>query len=134
VTVFLQWLAPNYYFYNNGNMKTKDAVPMLAALAQDTRLAIFRLLVEAGREGMSAGVIAEKLKLPAATLSFHIAQLTRAKLVVARPESRFIYYAANYKTMDSLIAFLTDNCCQGDEVCLPKTTAISTSKKSRKAA
>jgi ArsR family transcriptional regulator, arsenate/arsenite/antimonite-responsive transcriptional repressor len=104
-------------------MKTKDAVPMLAALAQDTRLAIFRLLVEAGREGMSAGVIAEKLKLPAATLSFHIAQLTRTKLVVARPESRFIYYVANYKTMDGLIAFLTDNCCQGDEVCLPKSAA-----------
>jgi ArsR family transcriptional regulator len=111
-------------------MKTKDAVPMLAALAQDTRLAIFRLLVETGREGMSAGAIAEKLKLPAATLSFHIAQLVRAKLVLSRPESRFIYYAANYATMDGLIAFLTDNCCQGNEVCLPKTSAASCTPKS----
>lgn len=107
---------------------------MLAALAQDTRLAIFRLLVETGRDGMSAGTIAEKLKLPAATLSFHIAQLARAKLVVARPESRFIYYAANYSLMDGLVAFLTDNCCQGDEVCLPKTAAISSGRKPRKAA
>ncbi len=104
---------------------------MLAALAQDTRLAIFRLLIEAGRDGMSAGAIAEKLKLPAATLSFHVAQLARAKLVVARPESRFIYYAANYTTMDSLVAFLTDNCCQGNEVCLPKTAASSSSTRRR---
>ena len=115
-------------------MKTKDAVPMLAALAQETRLSIFRLLVEAGREGMSAGAIAEKLKLPAATLSFHIAQLTRAKLVIARPESRFIYYAANYGSMDGLITFLSDNCCQGTEVCLPKTATASAARKMRKAA
>ena len=106
---------------------------MLAALAQDSRLAIFRLLVETGREGMSAGAIAEKLKLPAATLSFHIAQLVRARLVISRPESRFIYYAASYATMDGLIAFLTDNCCQGDEACLPKTSAAScTPKRTRK--
>ena len=115
-------------------MKTKDAVPMLAALAQPTRLSIFRLLVEAGREGMSAGAIAEKLKLPAATLSFHIAQLARAKLVVARPESRFIYYAANYGAMDGLIAFLTDNCCLGDEACLPRAAASTTRRCGCKAA
>lgn len=107
---------------------------MLAALAQDTRLAIFRLLVEVGREGMSAGAIADKLKLPAATLSFHVAQLARAKLVVARPESRFIYYAANYGQMDGLIAFLTDNCCQGDEACLPKSAASATARRSCKTA
>ena len=107
---------------------------MLAALAQATRLSIFRLLVEAGREGMSAGAIAEKLKLPAATFSFHVAQLTRAKLVVARPQSRFIYYVANYGSMDSLIAFLTDNCCQGSESCLPKTAAASCSRRNSKAA
>lgn len=107
---------------------------MLVALAQPTRLSIFRLLVEAGREGLSAGVIAEKLKIPAATLSFHVAQLTRAKLVVAHPESRFIYYAANYGSMDSLIAFLTENCCQGGESCLPKTATASRSRRSRKVA
>ena len=104
---------------------------MLAALAQDSRLAIFRLLVEAGRDGMSAGAIAEKLKLPAATLSFHIAQLTRAKLLVARRESRFIYYAANYATMDGLLAFLTDNCCQGNEACLPRSAASATTARRR---
>ncbi|MFY9326875.1 MAG: metalloregulator ArsR/SmtB family transcription factor [Georgfuchsia sp.] len=106
-----------------------DAVPMLAALAQQTRLSIFRLLVEAGREGMCAGAIAEKLKLPAATFSFHVARLMRAKLVIARPESRFIYYAANYVVMDGLIAFLTDNCCQGSEACLPNTAFASASRK-----
>ena len=107
---------------------------MLAALAQATRLSIFRLLVETGREGLSAGAIAEKLKLPAATLSFHVAQLVRAELVVARPESRFIYYAANYGAMDGLISFLTDNCCQGNEICLPKTAAASGNRRTRKAA
>lgn len=115
-------------------MKTNDAVTMLAALAQPARLNIFRLLVEAGPEGKSAGAIAEKLKLPAATLSFHIAQLARAKLVVARPEGRFIYYAASYPTMDGLIAFLTDKCCQGDGNCLPRTTSAATPRKHRKAA
>lgn len=107
---------------------------MLAALAQPTRLAIFRLLVQAGREGMSAGAIATKLKLAPATLSFHIAQLARANLVSARPESRFIYYAANYGAMDGLIAFLTDNCCQGDETCLPRAAASTTRRRACKAA
>lgn len=115
-------------------MKTNDAVPMLAALAQTTRLSIFRLLVQAGREGMSAGAIAKKLKVPAATLSFHVAQLVRADLVVARPESRFIYYAANYGAMDSLIVFLTDNCCGGEGDCLPKTAAASGSRRKPRAA
>ena len=102
-----------FYFHNNRNMKTSDAVAALAALAQETRLSIFRLLVKAGEQGLSAGGIADKLKLPAATLSFHIAQLARAGLVSAKPESRFIYYAANYTAMDDLIAYLTDHCCEG---------------------
>ncbi len=111
-------------------MKTLDAVATLTALAQETRLSIFRLLVKAGEKGLSAGTIADKLKLPAATLSFHIAQLARTGLVIAKPQSRFIYYAANYPAMDNLIAFLTDHCCAG-ESCLPKTAAMMTTVKRR---
>lgn len=110
-------------------MKISDAVPALAALAQETRLAIFRLLVKTGPEGLPAGTIAERLGLPAATLSFHIAQLVRAGLVSARPQSRFIYYIADYPAMDALLSFLTDHCC-GGQACLPRTTG----KPRRKAA
>ena len=111
-----------------------QAVDKLAALAQETRLRIFRLLVEAGQDGMNAGAIAEALGLAPATLSFHIAHLARSGLVVARQESRFIYYSANFSAMDELIAYLTDNCCQG-KACLPKTAAASVpTQRSRKAA
>ncbi len=103
-------------------METNIAVQSLLALAQETRLNIFRLLVEAGPDGMNAGAIAEAVGVPAATLSFHIAQLARAELVVARQESRFIFYSANFAAMDDLLAYLTDNCCQGGQ-CLPKTIA-----------
>ncbi len=105
-------------------MKAKQVADKLAALAQETRLRIFRLLVEAGEAGLNAGAIAEQLGLAPATLSFHVAQLVRAGLAAARPESRFIYYSARYDAMDELIAFLTDNCCQGQQ-CLPQTAAVS---------
>jgi ArsR family transcriptional regulator, arsenate/arsenite/antimonite-responsive transcriptional repressor len=111
-------------------MKLEQAVTRLAALAQETRLAIFRLLVEAGPEGMNAGAIAEAVGVPAATLSFHIAQLARAGLVTSRQESRYIYYSTNFTAMDDLIAYLTDNCCQGGQ-CLPKTQKIATTTKRR---
>ena len=94
----------------------------LAALGHETRLTIFRLLVQAGIEGLSAGVIGERLKIAAATLSFHLAQLNRVGLVTSRQQGRFIFYAADYGAMDELIAYLTDNCCQG-EACLPRTAA-----------
>ncbi|MBI4986181.1 MAG: winged helix-turn-helix transcriptional regulator [Rhodocyclales bacterium] len=113
-------------------MEIKTAVQALAALSQETRLAVFRLLVEAGPEGMNAGAIAEAVGVPAATLSFHVAQLTRAGLVTSRQESRFIFYAANFAAMDDLIAYLTDNCCQGGQ-CLPKTAAVATTAKRRRA-
>ncbi|MCK9285011.1 MAG: metalloregulator ArsR/SmtB family transcription factor [Rhodocyclaceae bacterium] len=100
-------------------MEINIAVAALAALAQETRLAIFRRLVEAGPEGLNAGAIADALGLPAATLSFHVAQLNRASLVAARQEGRFIFYSANFAAMDELLAYLTDNCCQGG-ACLPK--------------
>lgn len=115
-------------------MDAHDAVKRFSALAQESRLAIFRLLVEAGDNGMNAGAIAAALGVPASTLSFHIAHLARAGLVEARQESRFIFYTANFAAMDDLIAFLTDNCCQGENHCLPRTAEISTTKHRRQAA
>lgn len=96
-------------------MKTTDAIQSLAALAQATRLEIYRLLVQKGPDGLAATAIAEKLGLPNATLSFHIKGLTQAGLVNARQDGRFIYYAANYPAMNSLVAFLTENCCVGED-------------------
>jgi len=94
-------------------METKQAVQALSALAQDSRLAIFRLLVQAGPAGLAAGAIGEKLDLPPATLSFHLAGLTRAGLAQSRQEGRFVIYSANYESMNTLLAFLTENCCGG---------------------
>ena len=94
-------------------MEIKAAVTALAALAQETRLAIYRLLVEAGPEGMAAGRVGEALEVPGATLSFHLKELARAGLVSSRQEKQFIYYAADFKRMAELMTFLTQNCCQG---------------------
>jgi DNA-binding transcriptional ArsR family regulator len=100
-------------------MEIRAAVTALAALAQETRLSIFRLLVEAGPEGVSAGRIGETLKVPAATLSFHLKELAHAGLVSSRQERQFIYYAVDFERMADLMAFLTDNCCQGmPQACL----------------
>ena len=86
----------------------------LAALAQETRLDIYRLLVRAGQAGLPAGRIGERLALPLPTLSFHLAQLKHARLVTARRDGRSIIYAANYPAMTGLVAYLTENCCEGD--------------------
>ena len=94
-------------------MELNAAVITLAALAQETRLAVFRLLVEAGPEGVAAGRIGESLKVPGATLSFHLKELARAGLVTTRQERQFIYYAVDFDRMAELMAFLTQNCCQG---------------------
>lgn len=96
------------------------AAKALAALAQTTRLSLFRLLVEAGEGGLPAGQIAKTLAVPNATLSFHVKELVNAGLVTARQESRFIYYAVNFTTMHALMAFLTENCCNG-QTCPPFT-------------
>lgn len=114
-------------------MKTLAAAELLAALGHESRLAVFRLLVEAGEGGLAAGVIGEKLGLAPATLSFHLAHLARVGLIAGRQESRYIYYAADYAAMDELIAFLTNNCCQG-EACLPKASAAGTTAKRRQRA
>jgi DNA-binding transcriptional ArsR family regulator len=99
-------------------MESKDAVAALAALAQASRLAVFRALVEAGPVGLAASEIAARLGLPANTLSFHLKALVHAQLATARPQGRYIYYAAGFAQMDALIAFLTQNCC-GGRPCLP---------------
>ncbi|KAB2967172.1 helix-turn-helix domain-containing protein [Zoogloea sp.] len=112
-------------------METLNAAELLAALGHESRLSVFRLLVEAGPEGIVASAIGEKLGLPPATLSFHLAHLSRVGLIRGRKESRFIRYCAEYATMDELIAFLTRNCCQG-EACLPKTATCDTIAKRRK--
>jgi DNA-binding transcriptional ArsR family regulator len=103
-------------------MKEKDAIKALAALAQPTRLGIFRLLVSAGPDGLSVGVIQEHLDLASATLSFHLKELTHAGLVSSRQEGRFIYYAPEIDQMNGLVDFLTENCCQGVDAanCKPR--------------
>jgi DNA-binding transcriptional ArsR family regulator len=111
-------------------METLNAAEILAALGHESRLAIFRLLVEAGPEGVNASAIGEQLGIPNATLSFHLSHLSRVGLIKGERESRFIHYSAAYETMDELIAFLTNNCCQG-QACLPKTTACGTTAKRR---
>ena len=95
-------------------MKTPQAVKALAALAQDTRLAIYRLLVQQGPTGLAAGTIAQRLDIAGATLSFHLKELAHAGMVNSRQDGRFVYYSANYDQMNGLLAYLTDNCCQGD--------------------
>ena len=99
-------------------METLDAAELLAALGHESRLSIFRLLVEAGPDGINASAIGEQLGMAPATLSFHLAHLNRVGLICGQRESRFIRYSADYEAMDTLIAFLTRNCCH-DKPCLP---------------
>jgi DNA-binding transcriptional ArsR family regulator len=99
-------------------METTQAVQSLSALAQGSRLAIFRLLVQAGPAGMAAGSIGERLELPAATLSFHLAGLTRAGLAKSRQDGRFVIYTADFESINALVGFLTENCCGGNS-CVP---------------
>jgi ArsR family transcriptional regulator len=94
-------------------MKTNQAVPLLAALAQETRLSIFRALVQAGSEGLAAGRIADAVGAPASTLSFHLKELAASGLIRSRQEGRFIFYTADYPAMSELVTFLTEKCCQG---------------------
>jgi len=100
-------------------MKSDSAVTALSALAHDHRLAVFRLLVQAGVEGRPAGVIARQLGLPNSSLSFHLAQLQQGGLVSQRREGRSLIYAADFAAMQGLIGFLTENCCAGEACQLP---------------
>ena|ERR1022692_665047 len=101
-------------------MKKSTAIAALGALAQETRLDIFRLLVQKGPEGLPAGEIGTRLAQPSPTMSFHLNQLRFAGLVSSRRESRSIIYSASFKSMSYLLAYLTENCCGGrPELCVP---------------
>jgi DNA-binding transcriptional ArsR family regulator len=112
-------------------MKIKQAIEALSALAQETRLAIFRLLVREGPEGLPAGTIADRLEIPAPTMSFHLAQLSRAGLIKSRREGRLVHYAADYGGMNGLLTYLTEDCCQGrpeicgGTACIPVTSSLT---------
>lgn len=103
-------------------METKTAVKALAALAQESRLAIFRALIQAGTDGLSAGRIADATGIAPSSLSFHLKELTHANLADSRQQGRFIIYSARYATMDELVGYLTENCCAGAP-CLESTVA-----------
>lgn len=94
-------------------MGPSDAVKALGALAQETRLALFRLLVQKGPDGLPAGVIGDTLGVPASSLSFHLAHLTHAGLITQRRVGRHLLYAADFQSMNGLMAYLTENCCGG---------------------
>jgi ArsR family transcriptional regulator, arsenate/arsenite/antimonite-responsive transcriptional repressor len=96
-------------------MNNPTAVASLAALAQESRLAIYRQLVEAGPAGLSVGEIGASLRIAPATLTFHLSQLSQAGLVAARQDGRYIYYSANYKRMNDLLGYLSENCCARDD-------------------
>jgi DNA-binding transcriptional ArsR family regulator len=116
-------------------METIDAVAALAALAQDNRLDVFRLLVQAGPDGMAAGLVAEKLDLAPNTLTFHFDRLRVAGLVTVRRDGRSMIYAAQFETMNALLGFLTENCCQGaPEACAPRAVCKPARSKREKAA
>jgi DNA-binding transcriptional ArsR family regulator len=114
-------------------METSAAVAALAALAQDNRLDIFRLLVQAGAEGMPAGRVAEALDLAPNTLTFHFDRLRVAGLVTVRREGRSMIYAARYEAMNALLAYLTENCCRGKaDACGPAGCRPSQPSRKRK--
>lgn len=118
-------------------MQTRQAITILSALAQESRLAVYRLLIEHAPDGLAASAIAEKLGLANATLSFHLKELSRAGLVTSQQSGRFVYYAPVIKAMNDLIGYLTDHCCSqsGDNCgvaktsCKPPTTATQSTRK-----
>ena len=120
-------------------MKSPEAVTALAALAHENRLAVYRMLVEAGPEGMPAGVIANRLKVPPSSLTFHLQSLQRAGLITQERASRQLIYAADFTVMNALVGYLTENCCVGSASaqgcgteCLPAPRAAS--RKARRTA
>ncbi|HEU0201512.1 MAG TPA: metalloregulator ArsR/SmtB family transcription factor [Burkholderiaceae bacterium] len=118
-------------------LKSNEAVKALAALAQETRLAIYRTLVQAGPTGLAAGEIAAAVGAPAATISFHLKELSHAGLVTSRSSGRYIFYSAQYDRMNELVQFLTENCCAADGTscapgCKPSHDADSTAARAAK--
>lgn len=107
-------------------MKDKNVIAALSALAQESRLAVFRLLVQTGPEGLPATQIAERLDIPPSSLSFHLKELMHAELVNQKKDGRSLIYSANFKTMNSLLGFLTENCCGGNPCSKDDKTSCST--------
>ncbi|MDR6833122.1 MULTISPECIES: metalloregulator ArsR/SmtB family transcription factor [unclassified Sphingopyxis] len=114
-------------------MESETVVRALSALAQEHRLALFRLLVQAGPDGLAAGAIAEALGVPASSLSFHLAQLTNAGLIAQRRDGRSLIYSADYGAMTALLGFLMENCC-GGAICAPAAPCDTKDKNERTAA
>ena len=114
-------------------MDGPSVIRALGALAQEHRLAVFRLLVQSGPDGMAAGALAEALGVPASSMSFHLAQLANAGLVTQRRQSRSIIYAADFGAMNALMAYMTENCC-GGVPCAPDNACIPTSSEERNVA
>ena len=115
-------------------MKQKGVIAALAALAQDSRLAIYRVLVKRGPEGYAAGEISDRLRIAGPSLSFHLKELTHAGLVTARKDGRFIYYSANFERMNDLVGYLTENCCSQGAECAPVCAPGGTIEHKRKSA
>jgi ArsR family transcriptional regulator len=109
-------------------METSHAIGALGALAHETRLALFRLLVQKGPEGLSAGLIAETIGIAPSSLSFHLQQLVHAGLITQRRLSRQLIYAADFTAMNGLVAYLTENCCGRDGSCAPACNPAATAK------
>ena len=113
-------------------MKSEQIVKALGALAQESRLAVFRLLVKRGPPGYSPGELSEKLGIPAPTLSFHLRELQHAQLVLSRREGRFLYYSANFETMNGVVSFLSENCCSLSEgTCDAQCQPVASPKRRR---
>ena len=105
-------------------MEAQPVIKALSALAQEHRLAAFRLLVQAGNEGMTAGALAEALGVPNSSLSFHLTQLTNAGLIIQRRASRSLIYSADYAAMNGLVGYLMENCCSGG-ICAPAAGCVT---------
>ena len=118
-------------------MKSPEAVAALAALAHESRLAVFRMLVEAGPEGLPAGVIATRLKVPPSSLTFHLQNLQRAGLIGQQRVSRQLIYSTDFEAMNGLVSYLTENCCAQSpsaEACCPPVAKPASTRKARRTA
>lgn len=110
-------------------MERAPAVEALGALAQEHRLAVFRLLVQAGADGLPAGQIAERMAIPNSSLSFHLAQLHRAGLISQERRHRSLIYRVDYSAMNALVAYLLENCCGGDKSCSPAADCLTSTER-----
>ncbi len=127
-------LPRHYHFDNIGNMKAKDVVAALGALAHESRLEVYRLLVKRGPQGYTPGELAEKLEIPAPTLSFHLKELQRVGLVLVQRQGRYLNYTASFPQMNQLLGYLTENCCSlSDEACVTNCEPAAARQSRRRA-